>query len=355
MSQISFARPRSAPLGAGRAVAVLPWMSRWAARPAPAGRELVPAADAVAHEIGRDHAHHGLTPPVALLAPGHPVRQGWEAARLAFGARTLKAGDSVRAWLDLRAQAWNDALPFDTCHVTPHLIERLQPGVCPVTREPLAPAGRAGGNTQIARLDRQRGFEPGNLVLISQRAAQAREGLGFRAVVDLLTRLQDERELAHQALPLQAWARLAVLESFAVPLEHPEAARLPLLMLPPPRVPVVNPAQALQVMLTAQLGEPGYARRMAALAARVPASRSRQAFQVFLHTLLARRVALGQVAPQALRQGLEDAWRHPLVNQRWQAFVLGLQPADCERLVRLSLEPQARHANGHPKVAISTH
>ncbi|KAB2870163.1 MAG: hypothetical protein F9K36_15750 [Burkholderiaceae bacterium] len=53
-------------------------------------------------EIGWDHAQHRLTPPVAHLQAGSPVRQGWEAGRIVFGPRTRPATPQVRKWLQLR-------------------------------------------------------------------------------------------------------------------------------------------------------------------------------------------------------------------------------------------------------------
>jgi len=61
----------------------------------------------------------------------------------------------------------------------------------------------------------------------------------------------------------------------------------------------------------------------------------RQDFQVFMHTLLARRLAVGVAADAAtLRHAMEDVWCDPLVNRRWQRVSLRLTEADCERLVQ---------------------
>src|SRR6185369_17594134 len=62
--------------------------------------------DATGFEIGWDYAHHRLAPPVDHLHEGHPVRQGWDAGKAAFGTRTLRATPHVRKWLQLRLHAW---------------------------------------------------------------------------------------------------------------------------------------------------------------------------------------------------------------------------------------------------------
>ena len=130
-------------------------------------------------------------------------------------------------------------------------------------------------------------------------------------------------------------ARLAVLRSFATPLAHAQAALLPLRVLPPNRVRVINPVQALQVMLTLQFLQAGYARRLLGLAVLMPSSETRQAFQIFMHTLLARRLSAGQGAtPADMRRSMEDSWADVLVNRRWQRLATRLTAADCELLLQ---------------------
>ncbi len=306
-----------------------------------------PAADThppvfgnVAFEIGWDHARHGVVPPPTHLHPGHPVREGWDAGCARFGPRTLRPTAGVRRWLALRLDAWTGGIPFDALHVTPHLLDRLAVTHCPITRAVLTEGVGGDAEGLLARVDLRSGYQPGNLAFLSRRALTARGGLDFRDVIERLAQREADRSPPAGDLGAAAWARLAVLCSFATPLSHEEAARLPLLVLPPPRVPVVNPAQALQVVLTTQLMRPGYARRLADLAARVPSPSARRALHVFAHTLLARRVALGaSPGPLDLRHGLEDAWRHPLVNQRWQAFSLLMTSTACERLLRDAVAP----------------
>lgn len=359
MSQASFdfpLRPARVP-GTWRLPAVTPahrlaWAraaSTWTSRHAAAKPSAAQALASTGFEIGRDHAHHGLVPPESYRVDGHPVRAGWEIGRACFGLRTRQPTPAVRAWLALRLQAWEAGVEFDACHVTPHLMERLHPSRCPITRETLPTLGQAGCG-QIDRMREAAAFEPGNLVTLSARAIEARRGVSFRDAIAVVDELELRRLPEHRGLAAGPWARLAVLQSFVTPLPHGEAARLPLLLVPPPRVPVCNPAQALQVVLTTQLTMPGYARRLAEMAGGVASARARQALQVFVHTLLARRVALGPVDGPVLREGLEDAWRHPLVNQRWQAFALQLTPTACERLATSAI--QNRIEGGRPQLSV---
>jgi hypothetical protein len=117
------------------------------------------------------------------------------------------------------------------------------------------------------------------------------------------------------------------------------AAALPLLVLPPARLCVLNPVQSLQVMLSLQFTRAGHGRRCAALASLMPSTDALHAFQPFMLTLLARRVAAGQMAdPVAERHAVEDIWRDPLVNRRWQRLALRLTAEDCERIGRVAAE-----------------
>ncbi len=147
-------------------------------------------------------------------------------------------------------------------------------------------------------------------------------------------------KLGHiDGLTAEQWARIAVLSSFATALPHAKAARLPLLVLPPTRLRVLNPVQSMQVMLSLQFTRRGHASRCAALARQMPTAQTRHDFNAFMHTLLARRLAAGRFTDAvAERHAVEDLWRDPLVNRRWQRLALQLTEADCERVCHTAAE-----------------
>lgn len=298
-----------------------------------------PAADdagltALAFEIGWDHAHYRLVPPAEHLHEGNPVRQGWQAAQQVFGNRTLRATPQVRLWLQLRLQAWLRGQAFETVQVTPNFLGQIEVGVCPVTRRALTHGLGKPTDAVVERMFNGAGFAAGNLAMLS---AEARDAKGELAWSDALANARRiEAGEAEDILGLGAaeWMRLAVMMSLATPLAHEQVASLPLAVLPPNRLRVLNPVQALQLLLTLQFMRAGYARRMVDIAVAMPAV-ARQEYHVLMHTLLARRVAAG---PQAdlptLRRTMEDAWSHPLVVRRWQRLALRLTEADCERIVQ---------------------
>ena len=328
--------------------------------PAPSGlterrRAVVPGAavtdglDRTGFQIGWDHAHHRITPPLRHLDASNPVGQGWSAGRTAFGARQLRATAAVRQWLALRLQAWQQGEVFEDVQVNPSFLARIDVAQCPVSRQPLTLSAAQHSDAMVCRLNPAAAYAAGNLAVISRQVAMAwSQGNGGDHWQAAMTRAEEMAQApaeiggvtpasvpAPAGLDAAAWLRLAVLASFATPLPHAQAALLPLRVLPPNRVRVINPVQALQVMLTLQFSQAGYARRLLGLAALMPGCEARQAFQIFMHTLLARRLAVSVTAtPLQLRQAMEDSWGDTLVNRRWQRLATWLSAADCELLLQ---------------------
>ena len=289
------------------------------------------AMDKVGFEIGWDHAHHRVTPPLGHLHQPSPVHQGWLAGRAVFGGRSLAATAAHRQWLALRLQAWQQGAVFEGVQVNPHFLARIDAVDCPVSRQLLTLCAKLPSDATVTRLNPAAAYAAGNLVVLSQRVAAAADAATATATATAADAAAD----AETGLSADEQARLAVLQSFATPRPHAQAALLALRLLPPNRVRVINPVQALQVMLTLQFLQAGYARRLLGLAVLMPSSETRQAFQIFMHTLLARRLSAGQGATLAdARRAMEDSWADVLVNRRWQRLASRLSAADCERLLQ---------------------
>lgn len=305
------------------------------------------SSDPTAFEIGLDYAHHHLTPPLAHLQAENPVHLGWRHGRQAYGPRTLRATAPVRRWLALRLDAWVNAQAFEAVQVTPHFLHRIEASQCPVTDQALSHSAGAPGEQITDRINTHAAYAAGNLVSLSRQAHQARQGQSCEQILARAQRLRSDPPSdgcnadpgaepipAIDDLDAHQWQRLAVLLSFATPLPHAVAATLPLVLMPPPRVRVINPVQALQVMLTLQFAHAGYARRLVALSALMPGSEVRQAFQVFMHTLLARRLSMPASDTAAnTRRALQDVWQDALVQRRWQRLATRLTAAQCEHLL----------------------
>lgn len=290
-------------------------------------------------ELGWDYAHHGTVPPTEHLHPLSPVRQGWEAGRETFGRRTLQPNRFVRKWLQLRLNAWQRGRVFEVQQVNPAFLRQIDVAVCPVTREELTHGTGELSDASVDRVFNDAAYAAGNLAVMSTRANRAKAAYGVDDAMAFVRQIEVVKLGQIDGLNAEHWARIAVLMSFATPMPHAKAANLPLLVLPPNRLRVLNPVQSLQVMLSLQLTRAGHARRCAALAALMPSAEARYAFNAFMHTLLARRLAAGRVAcAVAERHAVEDLWRDPLVNRRWQRLALRLCATDCVRIGHLAAD-----------------
>jgi hypothetical protein len=279
-------------------------------------------------DIGRDHARHGLLPPAECWADDHPVHQGWSAGKSCFGERTLPASPRVRRWLALRLHAWRRGLVVETAQVTPHYLGQIEVLRCPVTRKPIGP-----GDASIDRVCDAAGYAAGNLAMLSAQANRAKGRLTWDEALRHAHQAEADAKVI-DGLDSAAWTRVAVLTSFVTPLPHEQAACIPLRVLPPNRLRLLNPVQGLQALVTRELARPDGTRRLRALSEALPADALRADFARFLSALLPRCLQAGRDADmQALRDALEDAWADDCVNRRWQRFALQLSEAQAERLL----------------------
>ncbi len=218
---------------------------------------------------------------------------------------------------------------------TPAFLRQIDVAVCPVTREVLTHDTGELSDASVGRVFNA-AHAAGNLAVMSTRANRATSAYGVDDAMGFVWQIEvgplDQRIGQIDGLSAEHWARIAVLTSFATPMPRARAANVPLLVLPPNRLRVLNPAQSLQVMLSLQFTRAGHARRCAALAGLMPSAEARDAFNAFMHTLLARRLAASRIADAvAERHAVEDLWRDPLINQRWQRLALRLTAIECER------------------------
>lgn len=283
-----------------------------------------------AFEIGWDFAHYRLVPPVEQLLPGNPVRDGWEAGQAVFGMRTLRATPHARKWLQLRLGAWMRGKAFELVQVTPNFLERIDVDICPITGQALTRGSGTDTDASIDRVNNEAGYAAGNLAVMSARANRAKSAYDWRDAAAFVRQIEAGKLGSIDGLNAREWARLATLMSYCTPLSHVEAANLPMLVLPPPRLRILNPVQSVQAGLTLCFAQTDRAPKLDALVRIFPACVQ---FEVrsFLTTLLARRIAAGPAATSVqLRAALEAAWCEPLIIRRWQRVALRMTPASCE-------------------------
>jgi hypothetical protein len=281
-------------------------------------------------EIGWDFAHYRVAPPAEHLMPGSPVRNGWEAGQTVFGVRTLRATPYVRKWLQLRLGAWLRGKTFELVQVTPNFLERIDTPVCPITGETLTQATGSGSDASVDRVNNGAGYAAGNLAVMSTRANKAKAAYDWRDAAGFVRQIEVGKLGQIDGLDARQWARLATLMSYCTPLSHAEAAHLPLLVLPPPRLRLLNPAQAVQASLTLCFARPARAPKVDSLIRAFPAGVHHE-LRSFLTTLLARRIAVGPAATEGqLKAALEAAWCEPLIIRRWHRVAWRMDVASCE-------------------------
>lgn len=311
----------------------------------PCGGPAEPSAPLTNHEhigfdLGWDHAHHGITPPAPYVLEPSPLRKGWLAGSTTFGERTLPPTVAVRQWLQLRLHAWLRGRSVELIQVTPHHLRQLAVTHCPVTREALDLPNDNVCRVSIERVRHDAGYAAGNLAMMSACAQAAKAAHGFESAIDIARRLEAQATRGHTAEPRHdgltpaQWARMAVLCSYVELLPHARACELPMLVLPPNRLRLFNPAQALQAFISQQLLRPGWSRRINGIEALLSTPAARRAFRSFFQTLLPRVLDAGRPAdPQHARWAIEDAWSHALVMQRWVRFASMLSSVQCESLL----------------------
>jgi hypothetical protein len=297
----------------------------------PATERATPSPSDAGFQIGWDHARHGLLPPPQHLLPGNPVREGWSAGRACFGQRTMRAHAATGSWLQLRLQAWTSGHRFEEVQVTPHFLAQLGTPVCPVTRQLLDPSTQPG---HIDRVRLDAAFAAGNLAMLSGAAWQARAARPWQQAMAQAEAAAHHADRLSEGLSAAQWRRLAVLSAMVTPLPHPVAAGLPLCVLPPNRLRLLNPIQGLQALVTLQLTHADWRQRIGKLTGLLKDPVLRRDFHLFFHSLLARTWEGGRaLGERELRERLEDAWCEPQVLRRWYRFAAQLDAGRTQALV----------------------
>lgn len=313
----------------------------------PRSRACLATATDIGFELGWDHARYGLTPPAEHLIAGNPLRDGWEAGRAAFGRRTRESNANARRWLTLRLTAWLHGRHFEPLTVTPNFLGQIDTAACPITREALTTTRGLANEAVVARMCEDAGYAAGNLAMLSARAASAKVSLDFEETVARAEQaqrnerghLQQSPSRTHADLTAPQWARLAVMLSFVTPLPHARAAALPLLVLPPNRLRVLNPIQGLQTLVTLLLAKSGWSQRLPKLEALMPHAAARRELRAFFMIYMPRVIAGGRPDDHAgWRRALEDAWRHPLVQSHWKRFALTMDEKTCDTVLQRAID-----------------
>ena len=294
----------------------------------------------IGFELGWDYAHHHVTPPAPYAQEPSPLRHGWLAGQATFGLRTLAPTRHVRKWLQLRLHAWLRGRSIELVQVTPNYLQQIETRHCPITRTPIGNPALETSDASIDRVRNDAGYAAGNLVSMSARANQAKAAWGAADALVFAARIETERLPGIDGLGRAEWLRVADLCSYVTPLAHAAACAWPMRVLPPNRLRLFNPAQALQAFISRQFLKAGWSQRIARFESLLPGTGLRRDFKSFFMTLLSRVIASGAAGdkrgPAATRWAVEDAWGVTGVQERWARFARQLTPAQCDRLLARS-------------------
>jgi hypothetical protein len=288
----------------------------------------------IGFELGWDYAHYRVTPPAPYAQQPSALHDGLLAGRAAFGLRTLQATRPVRKWLQLRLHAWLRGRSVELVQVTPNYLAQIDVSHCPITRIELSAATLEASDASIDRVRNDAGYAAGNLAVMSTKANHAKATHGFAQAQHLAQRIEAESLPGLSGLTGEQWARVAVLCSFVEPMPHEAACAIALRVLPPNRLRLFNPVQALQAFISRQLLKPGWSQRISRFEDLLPGKPLRRDFKSFFMALLPRVLEAGKLGePHEARWAVEDAWRAPLVLQRWTQFARQLTAAQCDALI----------------------
>ncbi len=310
--------------------------------PLPRSAEAV--SDPAGWQLGYDHALHHVALPAAHLHPASPLFQGFHAALQTHSTpRQREVAAGTRAWLGLRLQAWQEGLPFEDQLLTPHYLRQLRRSHCPVSRAALQDELNHPQQRVWARLRQDLGYAAGHLVQLSRTAAQALAGRSAPELQATAERLASQGG-SEAGLDAAAWARLAALVRLVTP--H-DAALCALPVLPPNRLRLLNPQQALQAWVGRQLALEGWASRGTALHDALPGAGARQAAHGLWAALAPHALRLPQHQGMELLWRLEDVWCDERVQRRWTQMLQLLQGVDLEALLLKLPAPAGCHVEHH--------
>lgn len=290
-----------------------------------------PADFLTGFELGWDHARFKVTPPTEHLTAFSPVYQGFHSGQAAFGNRAKLATRHVRKWLQLRLNAWLRGRAFEGMQVTPNYLSQIDTDYCPITREALTHQTCTPSDASVDRVRNDAAYAAGNLVVMSACANRAKSDYAADDAMSFVRQIEVGRLGKIDGLGAAEWARLAILMSYVTDLPHTQALMLPMLVLPPNRLRLLNPIQGLQAAVTLQVAQPGFSGRLHRIETCIRGKSLRRDFRLFVGALLPRVLKLGRMPDrQERRWALEDAWRNPLVNRCWQRFARQLSAGQVE-------------------------
>lgn len=293
-------------------------------------------------DIGWEYAQLGQHLPrsenEADEAAMREVRNGFAAGAVHFQRRNATAtGEDqrfVRKYLQLKLHAWMRGRIFKE-DVTPEYLKRISQDICPITRKPMTVATGRLTDGSVDRLLNDGCYARGNLVMISTGANQAKGKLSYREVLDIVAFNREFRGLS----PIE-WERMAALMGIV----SDKDGVLPLLVMPPPGVSMVNRYAALQLVAVLAPfysdGRTGITRTLVAQMRKVvPGKKAKKLMEEFFRyawgairhpSEQAFKTADAADQYQRFMELAGDIWRDPYLLERFRLWMAAM-PVGSER------------------------
>ena len=196
----------------------------------------------IAFELGYDTAMYGqVVPDDATLL----FCDGYRTGRKQY-PYPQRSDRYILKWLQIRTGALRRGKRVDSA-ITADYIQKIDVDRCPVTRGPLTHSTTTGTDWSIDRCNNDRGYVPGNLVVMSTQANAAKSDLPFDEIV-----ARGECDAATDGLTPAEWQRMTAVIAPAERLAHGEPPAQFLLGAPfVPGQPYGLPAQVQAALLSA--------------------------------------------------------------------------------------------------------
>lgn len=268
-------------------------------------------------EIGWDYAAYQVRLPAECTE--NEVHLGYDEGRRRFPGRRPaceKADRYVRKWLQIRLNAWRRSRIFDAA-ITPDYLRTIDVSHCPVTREPLTHGTGKDTDWSIDRIQNNSGYAPGNLVVLSVRANNAKGDLS----TDEIFRAASMGMPFGNLEPVQ-WIRVAALVAL---MDREQFG--PLLMLPPPRILIGHPLTTVQFVTSRIVGGGGVFRGEQMIREICKGKAAKKQFDRYMATLAgASRRAMSALpaGPRRIPWSIEDGWQSPEVMREFVIWVASI-------------------------------
>jgi hypothetical protein len=131
----------------------------------------------IGFNIGWDHAQHGILLPHDYNFNPNPILEGYKAGLIKRGNQKPKETTKyIKKWLQLRRNAWKRDKFFDEL-VTPNYLLLINQFYCPITRVKLTYRTGLDTDWSVDRLDNNKDYVCGNLVVMSVKANRIKDTL----------------------------------------------------------------------------------------------------------------------------------------------------------------------------------